>query len=106
MGLSRGRMRKLWLHQPKAQRIADGMEPAFETESVALLGTIQPLEGTTTARLYGEESAEMSLLLTEEKTELKEGVGIALAAAGECRFRIAAPPERWKTHQRAVLKSI
>ena len=83
MGLSRGRMRKLWLHQPKAQRIADGMEPAFETESVALLGTIQPLEGTTTARLYGEESAEMSLLLTEEKTELKEGVGIALEAAGK-----------------------
>ena len=67
MGLSRGRMRRLWLHQPKAQRIADGMEPAFETESVALLGTIQPLEGTTTARLYGEESAEMSLLLTEGK---------------------------------------
>ena len=92
MGLSRGRMRRLWLHQPKAQRIADGMEPAFETESVALLGTIQPLEGTTTARLYGEESAEMALLLTE--------------AAGECRFHIAAPPERWKTHQRAVLKSI
>ncbi len=66
MGLSRGRMRRLWLHQPKAQRIADGMEP----------------------------------------TELKEGVGIALEAAGECRFRIAAPPERWLTHQRAVLKSI
>ena len=106
MGLSRGRMRKLWLHQPKAQRIADGMEPAFETESVALLGTIQPLEGTTTARLYGEESAEMSLLLTEDNAELKAGAGIALEAAGECRFRIAAPPEHWKTHQRAVLKSI
>lgn len=106
MGLSRGRMRRLWLHQPKAQRMADGMEPAFETEGIVLLGTIQPLEETTTARLYGEESAEMSLLLTEDNAELKAGAGIALEAAGECRFRIAAPPERWKTHQRAVLKSI
>ena len=106
MGLSRGRMRRLWLHQPKAQRMADGMEPAFETEGIVLLGTIQPLEGKTSAKLYGEESAEMSLLLTEDNAELKAGTGIALEAAGECRFRIAAPPERWKTHQRAVLKSI
>lgn len=106
MGLSRERTRMLWLHQPKMQRIVDGMEPTFEPESVALLGTIQPLEGTATARLYGEESTKMALLLTEEKAELKEGAGIALEAAGECRFRIAAPPERWKTHQRAILKSI
>lgn len=106
MGLSRGRMRKLWLHQPKAQRMADGMEPAFEMESIVLLGTIQPLEGKISAKLYGEESAEMALLLTEDKAELKAGAGIALEAAEECRFRIAAPPERWKTHQRAVLKSI
>ena len=44
--------------------------------------------------------------MTEDRRMLKEGTGVALEAEGECVFRIAVPPERWSTHQRAILKSI
>ncbi len=106
MGLNRNRTRTLWLHQARQQRMAEGTAPFFETEAVALTGTLQPLEGKTAAEAYGEESLQTALLLTEEKLELKEGAGVALGAEEACRFRIAAPPERWATHQRAILKSI
>ena len=63
-------------------------------------------EEKAAAEAYGEESAQRALLLTEDRRMLKEGTGVALEAEGECVFRIAAPPERWSTHQRAILKSI
>lgn len=106
MGLNQNRTQPLWLHQARKQRLADRATPDFEAEAIVLKGALQPLEEKEAAEAYGEESARRALLLTEDRRVLKEGTGVALEAEGECVFRIAAPPERWSTHQRAILKSI
>ena len=106
MGLNRNRTQPLWLHQARKHRLADGTTPDFDEKAERLTGTLQPLEEKAAAEAYCEESTQRVLLLTEDRRELKEGMGAALEAEGECVFRIAAPPERWSTHQRAILKSI
>ena len=106
MGLNRNRTQPLWLHQTRKQRLADRATPDFDEKAERLTGTLQPLEEKAAAEAYGEESAQRVLLLTEDRRVLKEGTGVALEEEGKCVFRIAAPPERWSTHQRAILKSI
>lgn len=108
MPLLRARCRRLTVKQPSALPVyGDRSAPAFEAEGVSIRATVQPLSGRTEAALYGERSACMLLLLTASRAELREGTGVCVERTdGQCDYRVAAPPERWKTHVRAVLERV
>lgn len=85
----------------------DAALPSFEREGETIAAALQPMSGSVVATLYGEESVHMLLMLTQARLTLKEGMGVCVdGEAGECDYRIAAPPERWGTHQRVALKRL
>lgn len=108
MPLRLSRVRRVTVKQPlPAPVFGDMAVPAFESAGTTITATVQPMSGSIAAQLYGEERALMKLLLTNSQTALNEGMGVCLEdAAGACDYRIAAPVERWGTHQRAVLKRL
>ena len=86
-----------------------GEGPRFDADqAVIIAGTVQPLASQTEAAVYGERAKRMLLLLTSPDAPLAEGMGLCVDTLMEdgCDYRIAAPPERWRTHQRAVLERV
>lgn len=100
--------RRVTVREPLPPPIySDLTSPAFGLVGREIRAVIQPLSGSTAATLYGEESVHMRLMLTTDAQPLREGMGVCVDRRdGACDYRVAAPPERWGTHQRAVLKKL
>lgn len=102
-----GGMQQVMVKKPLGGRIVSGVGPLFEEDGFQMRAAIQPVSAEMKQRLYGEEKSEVRLILTPDSAELKEGYGICVERMdGVCDFQIAEPVERWKNHQRAVLKRI
>ncbi|MBE5778511.1 MAG: hypothetical protein E7331_04175 [Clostridiales bacterium] len=107
MGVRIAGKRKVTVKKPVEERIVSGVVPLFEKEGWTLMAAIQPVSAEMKQKLYGEEKSEARLMLTDSKTELKEGYGLCVERTdGVCDFQVAEPVERWSNHQRAVLKRI
>lgn len=105
MPLQRKRQLRLTAHQPLPPTPGSDRTPQFEAEGTPFWASLQPVEGETVRRLYGEEVTRLVRLITTEEAALSQGMGIA--PQGEaCRWRIAEPPARWRTHTVAVLKQL
>lgn len=95
------------MKKPAYERVTDTVVPCFEESGVEILAAIQPVSADMKQRLYGEERAELHLMLTDTEAELKEGFGVCVERQdGVCDFQIARPVERWRGHKRALLKRL
>jgi len=87
----------------------NGEAPRFDTDqAVIITGTVQPLSSQIEAAVYGERARRMLLLLTDPDAPFAEGMGLRVDTRLDdgCDYRVAAPPEKWRTHQRAVIERL
>ena len=100
-------MKKVTVKKPMMGKIVSGVGPRFEETGTEVMAALQPMSAEMKQKLYGEEKSEFRLMLTQDAAELKAGYGICVEQGnGECDFQVAEPVERWRGHQRAVLKRI
>ena len=84
-------------------------EPRFNSQQAfTITGRVQPLASQMEAALYGERAQRMLLLLASLEEPLAEGMGVCVHTLPEegCDYRIAAPPEAWRTHWRVALAQV
>jgi len=110
MALRMASKRNLPLMPPLPRPVYQNREgPRFDPhQAVIIAGVVQPLASQTESAVYGERAKRMLLLLTDADAPLAEGMGLCVDTRPEdgCDYRVAAPPEKWRTHQRAVLERL
>ncbi len=80
--------------------------PRFDVDNAwDIHASVQPLNGQMYAALYGERVKRMLAVFAPAEVELEEGMGVALEGTGML-YRVAGPPEKWPSYQRAVLEKI
>lgn len=81
--------------------------PVFAAEGRSVLAALQPMSGSALATLYGEEARRMLVMYAPGDAALAAGMGVCVDGAnGACDYRVAAPPEKWRGHTRAVLRRL
>lgn len=99
--------KRVTVKKPALDRVTDAVEPRYEETGVEILAAIQPVSADMKQRLYGEEKAELRLMLAPADARLKEGFGVCVERQdGVCDFQISRPVESWMGHQRAILKRL
>ena len=109
MTLRRANMRDIAI-VPRVERAVyqSGETPQYDmTKARVIAGSVQPLSSHMEANQYGQFVKSKLLLLTRTCEDLCEGMGVCVYTSSEevCDYRIAAPPEKWRGHQRVMLES-
>ena len=81
--------------------------PLFEASGQSVSARLLPLNESVERTVYGERASTMLAMFCQSELSFCEGMGVCVNGAdGACDYRVAAPPERWRSHVRLVLQKL